>query len=196
MLELCTSKQELAYCSMTGLLVSCLSVFGFLLHVSTVQANVWTVDCSVLTTQRMDPIVFPNIEPAGHVHAIVGGSKFDESAQYDDLQQSKCTTCNVAKDLSNYWVPQLYIKKKSDGKFHFVDMDFHVYYKLLNDKGQTGFHNNPLQHGEILPFPTGFQVLAGNPSQTEEDFNINHQCMGPGTFTHDFPPNPEDCWSV
>ena len=40
------------------------------------NANVWTVDCSIVTTQRMDPIVFPGESEAGHVHAIVGASKF------------------------------------------------------------------------------------------------------------------------
>ena len=98
---------------MKGVPAISLAVLGLLLHLSSVHANVWTVDCGVLTTQRMDPIVFPGEEPAGHVHAIVGGSKFDKSSQYADLQESQCTTCNVAQDLSNYWVPQLYIKKTS-----------------------------------------------------------------------------------
>ena len=39
--------------------------------------SVWTVDCfDHLTTQRMDPIKFPGQAEAGHVHAIVGASKF------------------------------------------------------------------------------------------------------------------------
>ena len=36
------------------------------------SANVWTVDCARLATQRMDPIVFPGQDPAGHVHTIAG----------------------------------------------------------------------------------------------------------------------------
>merc|ERR1711962_93342 len=98
-----------------------------------VQGNVWTVDCSVVTTQRKDPIVFPNENIAGHVHSVVGASKFGESSNYEDLLASQCTSCNVANDLSNYWVPQMYVKKQQDGKFHYIDMDFHVYYKLIND---------------------------------------------------------------
>ena len=120
------------------------AVFGCILFVSTVQCNVWTVDCGILATQRLDPIVFPDENPAGHVHSIVGGSRFNESVQYSDLQDSQCTTCNVPDDLSNYWVPQLYIKKQKDGKYHYVDMDFHVYYKLINDRGQSDQINNPI----------------------------------------------------
>jgi len=167
-----------------------------LLSRSMVSANIWTVDCGLLTTQRMDPIVFPYLHPAGHVHSIVGGSKFSESATNQDLLASSCTSCNVGDDLSNYWVPQLYIWKQSDGKFHYVDMEFHVYYKLINEFGQTDRVNNPLHPGDILAFPDGFQMLAGSPNQKEPLHYISHQCMGPGTTTNEFPPNPDQCWAV
>ena len=85
-----------------------LSVFGCILFVfNTAECNVWTVDCGTLATQRLDPIVFPGKNPAGHVHSIVGGSQFNESVQYSNLQDSQCTTCNVPDDLSNYWVRKI-----------------------------------------------------------------------------------------
>ena len=34
------------------------------------------------------------------------------SMTYDDLQNSQCTNMNAADDLSNYWVPQLYVYKQ------------------------------------------------------------------------------------
>ena len=43
-----------------------------------VAGNVWTTDCRVLATQRLDPIVFP-------------GSRFNKESTYEDLQQSYCT---------------------------------------------------------------------------------------------------------
>ena len=39
-----------------------------------VAGNVWTTDCRVLATQRLDPIVFPGHSPAGHVHTVAAGS--------------------------------------------------------------------------------------------------------------------------
>ena len=60
---------------------------------------------------------------------MIGGSKFSAGVSYPDLQASLCTSCNAAADLSNYWVPQLYVRKARDGKFYYVDNDFHVYYK-------------------------------------------------------------------
>ena len=56
-----------------------------------VAANVWTTDCRVLATQRLDPIVFPGHSPAGHVHTVAGGSRFNKESTYEDLQQSNCT---------------------------------------------------------------------------------------------------------
>ncbi len=97
-------------------------------------STVFTVDCKTVATQRMDPIVFPGRQPVGHVHAIAGASRFNESVTYKDLQESKCTTCNAGQDLSNYWVPQLYVQKKRDGKFHHIPMEFSAYYKLINDR--------------------------------------------------------------
>ena len=31
---------------------------------------------------------------------------------YDTLQTSQCNNCNAGDDMSNYWVPQLYIHKQ------------------------------------------------------------------------------------
>ena len=57
-----------------------------LLGAGYVEANVWTVDCGVVATQRMDPIVYPGWDPAGHVHTIAGASRFNETLTYDGLQ--------------------------------------------------------------------------------------------------------------
>ena len=98
---------------------------------------------------------------SGHVHSIVGASKFGESANHEDLMTSQCTSCNVPEDLSNYWVPQLYVKKQQDSKFHYIDMRFAGYYKLITDLGQTGPIDNLLKPGDVVAFPPGFKMLAG-----------------------------------
>ena len=90
-------------------------MFSLLLLMSlsstTVLCNVFTVDLSTLTTQRLDPVVFPDQSPEGHVHSIVGGSKFSKTSTYEELLSSQCSTGNIEKDLSAYWAPTMYIKK-------------------------------------------------------------------------------------
>ena len=171
-------------------------MFSLLLLISlsstVVLGNVFTVDLSTLTTQRMDPVVFPDQSPEGHVHSIVGGSKFSKTSTYEELLSSQCSTGNIEKDLSAYWAPTMYVKK-ADGKFHHVDMRFAVYYKLINDRGQTDFSNNPIIPGEFHAFPAGFKMIAGSPSKTAPQHQIQHKCYGPFTDTPGFPPNPSDC---
>jgi len=170
-----------------------LSLFvAVVLFSSIVQGNVFTVDLATLTTQRLDPVVFPDQSPEGHVHSIVGGSKFSKTSTYEELLSSQCSTGNIDKDLSAYWAPSLYVKK-TNGKFHHVDMNFAVYYKLINDKGQTDFKNNPIIPGEFKSFPPGFKMLAGDITKTSGQHQINHKCYGPYTDTPGFPPNPSEC---
>ena len=84
------------------------------LALTKVNANVWTVDCSTLTTQRLDPIVYPNYSPAGHVHNIIGADTFSHNVTYADLMTSTCTIgwAQIPKSrpfyfviLSQLWVP-------------------------------------------------------------------------------------------
>lgn len=178
-------------------LLPCLLLLVLLCFHSAGAGHVWTVDCIILTTQRMDPIVLPGESPGGHVHAIVGGSNFNVDLTYDDTQQSQCNSCNAGDDLSNYWVPQLYVYKQADHKYHYIPMEFHIYYKLINDKGQTDSKYNPITPGDkFVAFPENFRMLVGNPFATEGTYQLHglgHQCLGPNTLTKAFPPRPEEC---
>merc|ERR1712018_69346 len=160
-----------------------------------VEGNVWTVDLGLLTTQRLDAIVFPNESPEGHVHSVAGASRFSKNCNYDELLQSRCTSANVKKDLSNYWVPTLFTKKPN-GKFYSVDMYFAVYYKLINAKGQTDFHNNPIIPGEFKSFPPGFRMLIGSPKRAIASNFIDYACLyspTPHDRTPNFPPWANEC---
>jgi len=172
-------------------------VLAILACVSLVQGNVFTVDLAQLAVERLDPIVFNGMSPEGHVHTISGGDGFSKTGSFGELVGSSCTTGNVKKDLSNYWVPSLYIKKPN-GQFHYVPTYFSVYYKLINDCCQTTppGGTNPIVPGSIRSFPDGFKMIAGGPGATGP-WNgggiVNHKCMGPYIDTPDFPANPEQC---
>lgn len=65
-------------------------------------ADVWTVNCGVLSVQRADPIVSPGV-PAAHVHAISGGTAFTNAMPgIDAAVNAKQTTCDKFTDHSNY----------------------------------------------------------------------------------------------
>merc|ERR1719347_1778344 len=86
-------------------------VLAILASLSLVQGNVFTVDLAQLAVERLDPIVFNGQSPEGHMHSICGASGFSKAGTFGELIGSSCTTGNVKKDLSNYWVPALYVKK-------------------------------------------------------------------------------------
>lgn len=86
-----------------------------------VQAQLITVNCAPLTIQRGDPIVSPG-QISAHVHAVVGGSNFQQRLSNDEARAAKATTCDKVLDNSNYWQPQLYHQRR-DGSFEIVEME-------------------------------------------------------------------------
>jgi hypothetical protein len=85
-------------------------------------SSTFVVQCtSRLFDERADPIVNPG-SAAPHVHVIVGGDGFGLDMTYDDALASKCSTCHVKEDLSNYWTPKMYFHAKN-GSFIPVPID-------------------------------------------------------------------------
>ncbi|KEI38605.1 uncharacterized protein L969DRAFT_62718 [Mixia osmundae IAM 14324] len=132
----------------------------------------WRMPCNNLLVERADPIVSPG-KVASHVHTIQGGSNFGLSANFGSLRQSKCTSCLVTQDMSNYWVPSLYFQF-ANGTFQDVPQvgGMLVYYlqRRANDSEQ------------LFAFPDGFSMVAGTPSlrsyaDTLEQRAISFVCL-------------------
>ncbi|GAA5968329.1 hypothetical protein JCM11641_003812 [Rhodosporidiobolus odoratus] len=117
----------------------------------------WRLPCQgnggSLVTQRADPLTNPGAI-SGHVHAISGGSNFNLDMNFDTARDSACTSCRVKQDMSNYWTPALSFAW-ANGSFTMVDqVGLLVYYLQRFNKDDEG---------DILAFPAGFRMLAGNP---------------------------------
>lgn len=94
------------------------------------QAQLFTVNCSPLTIQRGDPIVWPGqISP--HVHVVTGGTAFQQTQSNEQARDATATTCDKLLDKSNYWQPQLY-HQRHDGRFELVTMQGNVSWALLH----------------------------------------------------------------
>ncbi|EJF58364.1 WSC-domain-containing protein [Dichomitus squalens LYAD-421 SS1] len=104
-----------------------------------------------IVTTRLDPVVSPN-SIGGHVHSVVGASRFKEVYDPDDLVQSNCTTIPVQPDKSNYWAPQLYHRDQQTGQLTPIPTSFNIYYLQ-----RPGPLNQP-----IKAFPKGLRMLAGD----------------------------------
>ena len=114
------------------------------------------IPCWPLSTQRLDPIVYPG-EPASHLHSIVGGKAFAPVMDYNTTQTSECTTCMVSKDKSNYWVASLF--HQNGDSFELVPQHGSASLYYLNEKTRLG-------SGEKMePLPVGLRMLAGDPEK-------------------------------
>lgn len=82
------------------------------------HGQIFTVNCQPLTIQRGDPIISPGAISA-HVHAVIGGTAFQQTMGRDTALNAKDTTCDKKIDKSNYWQPQLY-HQNSDGSFDLI----------------------------------------------------------------------------
>lgn len=137
-----------------------------------------------LLVERADPIVNPG-GVAGHMHNIVGGNGFKFSMGYKDALSATCSTCKAKKDKSNYWIPHLYAKMKNGTFYSVGNSGATIYYLQRNDP--------PTQ--EILPFPEGFRMLAGDPlRRTYQEGNVEQKaisfvCLGGTTGQTPLIPN-------
>ncbi|GAB7342552.1 hypothetical protein MBLNU457_g0730t1 [Dothideomycetes sp. NU457] len=113
----------------------------------------WRMNCGVIQTGRVDPLVNPGAI-AAHAHTIVGGSNIGVNATYESLLASECNSCEITADKSAYWTPLLYYAH-NNGTFEEVPHGGSVIYYL----GRGMLPDGSVKY---TPFPKGFKMLSGN----------------------------------
>ncbi|GAA5987959.1 hypothetical protein JCM10908_007290 [Rhodotorula pacifica] len=169
----------------------CISLVLAVLLLADEICGFWRLPCQngALVVQRADPLTIPG-GISGHVHTISGGSGFNLDMTFEDARASRCTSCQVKQDLSNYWTPALYFAH-ANGSFTLVDQGGLLIYYLP--------HRNAADKGPVKAFPDGFRMLAGNPYKRSFDGSemaraIGINCIGgrqKPTKKHEFP--TENC---
>ncbi len=85
---------------------------------SVVHAGTFRVRCAFDHSLKDDPIVFPGLPGASHLHDFFGGRDANAFSTYQSMRAGG-TTCGLADDTAGYWVPALYrngVKVKPSGK--------------------------------------------------------------------------------
>lgn len=144
-----------------------------------------------IVRERLDPIVNPG-SVSSHVHTISGGSGFSANMSYADARASKCSSCQIKEDMSNYWTPTLYVHLRN-GSFTPVP--------VIGDPSDTNggmtvyYLQRPGNSTDYLTaFPAGFRMLAGNPfnrsfSNNSPSKAISFACLGTNTAETNYMPN-------
>jgi Domain of unknown function (DUF1996) len=95
---------------------SLLSFLSFLALAGSPVTAFWRLPCaSPVVVERADPIINPGVA-SPHLHTVMGGNGFGFNMDYAQTQASQCSSCTVQKDLSNYWIPNLWYQAE-DGNF-------------------------------------------------------------------------------
>ena len=121
--------------------------------VDPVPAGVATIpefraDCTYSHRLADDPIVFPGLAGASHMHSFFGNKAVDADTKANDLTTFTATTCKPVLDHSSYWVPTLY---DAATRKPVEPTGFRVYYRSLRGNS-TG----------MMPIPTGLRMIAGD----------------------------------
>lgn len=132
-----------------------------------VRVSEFNATCQYSHSRPDDPIVFPGLPGASHMHSFFGNRSTNAATTTASLFANTATSCGPAQDLSAYWVPTLYERGQAVEPSGFV-----VYYgSRLPDPTKT------------VPFPPGFRMIAGNARlQTPTPAGAVNQfwCAGPG----------------
>ncbi|WP_214411169.1 DUF1996 domain-containing protein [Sphaerisporangium fuscum] len=113
------------------------------------QAN-----CSWTANRPDDPIVFPGLPGASHMHTFVGNRTTNAGSTASSLLAGG-TSCTNPHDRSAYWFPSFY---KGDQLVQPTGNQV-IYYK-----------SGILEYWRVQPFPQGLRFVVGSPTATLEQF--------------------------
>ncbi|KAL2809858.1 hypothetical protein BJX63DRAFT_423519 [Aspergillus granulosus] len=143
----------------------------------------FSFSCLPLTTQLSDPIVSPG-QQSSHMHVVTGGTAFQGLMGLETARSANGTTCEVAIDRSNYWVPALYHANSTrGGGFEMIEYEWSAIYYLNRACDYTPGAITCRSGSYPLAPPTGLRVVAGNPrlrTFNGSDFSqraISHMCL-------------------
>jgi hypothetical protein len=137
---------------------------------NSVRVPEFNASCLYSHSRADDPIVFPGMAGASHMHSFIGNTSTDANTTTETLLRNAGTSCRPAQDLSAYWIPTLYERGQV-----VEPKDVVVYYgSRLTNPART------------VPFPQGFRMIAGDArlQVPTPDGSVNQfYCAGPGGQT-------------
>jgi Domain of unknown function (DUF1996) len=102
-----------------------------------------------------DPLIFPGVQNATHLHVYFGNTAADYRSTAKSLLETGDSTCTGGTlNRSAYWVPAM-IDTRTGRPL--MPLPLSIYYKV----GYTGPGNL-----QIKPFPQGLRMIAGNAKAT------------------------------
>ncbi|MER5645114.1 DUF1996 domain-containing protein [Streptosporangium sp. NPDC002524] len=134
-----------------------------------VRVAEFLADCPFSHRLPDDPIIFPGMPGASHMHSFFGSTTTNANTTLASLQSSP-TNCNPRTDLSSYWVPTLYNGNTP------VEPTITTFYYL-----GEGVRDDIVARTQ--PLPLGLRIVAGNAKATtpnDPTSNARWSCLHAG----------------
>lgn len=134
-----------------------------------VRVAEFLADCPFSHRLPDDPIIFPNMPGASHMHSFFGSTTTNANTTLASLQSSP-TNCNPRTDLSSYWVPTFYNGNTP------VEPTITTFYYL-----GEGVRSDIVARTQ--PLPLGLRIVAGNAKATtpnDPTSNARWSCLHAG----------------
>ena len=111
-----------------------------------VRVPEFNASCTVSHSKPDDPIVFPGMSGASHMHTFLGNDSTDANTTTMTLLANAGSSCEPGEDLSAYWVPEL----TENGE-------------KVDPHGVTVYYGSRLEDPtKTVPFPQGFRMIVGD----------------------------------
>lgn len=142
----------------------------------------WIVSCNYSHSNNDDPIVFPGVPGAAHLHDFAAATTTNAASTPDTLRAGP-TTCAVEADHAAYWIPAAYkngVRLLPQG----TSRNALFYYRKVTNQ-------------DVQTIPDGLEMIIGNQHATSASqvpqlgSDIIFKC-GPGSSTN-LPRPPTQC---
>ncbi|AGZ44565.1 DUF1996 domain-containing protein [Actinoplanes friuliensis] len=111
-----------------------------------VRVPEFNASCTVSHSKPDDPIVFPGLAGASHMHTFMGNDSTDANTTTMTLLENAGSSCKPGEDRSAYWIPEL----TENGK-------------KVDPHGVTVYYGSRLKDpAKTVPFPQGFRMIVGD----------------------------------
>jgi hypothetical protein len=132
-----------------------------------VRVSEFNAACTYSHSFKDDPIVFPGLPGASHMHSFLGNRSTNANTTTESLMANTASSCGPALDHSAYWIPTLYQNGVA-----------------IEPRGVTVYYGSRLQDPtKTVPFPQGFRMIAGDAKRqvaTPSGAPGQFWCAGPG----------------
>ncbi|GGM41101.1 DUF1996 domain-containing protein [Dactylosporangium sucinum] len=132
-----------------------------------VRVSEFNAACTYSHSFKDDPIIFPGLPGASHMHSFLGNRTTNANTTTESLLANSSTSCGPATDLSAYWIPTLYQRGVA-----------------IEPRGVTVYYGSRLPDpSRTLPFPQGMRMIAGDAKRqvaTPSGAPGQFWCAGPG----------------